>query len=64
MRIALFHEEPCLSVTLVSAENLVSADPMTSLNPVVMIHLLPNRGYRSIDNFSKKIERNFNKFVS
>lgn len=44
VRIALFHEEPCLSVTLVSAENLVSADPMTSLNPVVMIHLLPNRG--------------------
>lgn len=44
VRIAVTHEDSCLSITLISADNLVSFDTMTSLNPVVLVYLLPNRG--------------------
>ncbi|XP_061192589.1 regulating synaptic membrane exocytosis protein 2-like [Saccostrea echinata] len=44
VRMLVSHEDSCLSITLISAENLVSVDPLTSLNPVVMVHILPNRG--------------------
>lgn len=63
MCIVLFYEELCLFVMLVSVENFVFVDLMMLLNFVVMIYFLLNCGYRFIDNFLKKIERNFNKFV-
>ena len=44
VRIAVTHEDSCLCITLISADNLVSVDTMTSLNPVVLVYLLPNRG--------------------
>ncbi|XP_056020049.1 regulating synaptic membrane exocytosis protein 1-like isoform X2 [Ostrea edulis] len=44
VRMAVTHEDLCLLVTLDKAESLVSVDHHTPLNPVAMVHLLPNRG--------------------
>jgi hypothetical protein len=44
VRMAVTHTDLSLSVTLDKAENLVSVDHQTPLNPVAMVHLLPNRG--------------------